>query len=506
MESVKCPSCSFKISGEAMFCPRCSAKIVREPQEAEWTIWRGRYSGKSLIGTWLLLGVTTIAVTLLMLLLVSTVTVFRERSNVVWMVFAVVLALALIASGLTHLYRSVSRQYELTSHRIIVRKGILEPSMTSIDLRNIEDMLCTQRLIERFFGVGSIIIVAQEVEGNRLLISGLDNVGSVYDLIDSVRRKLRACRSLALIDGDTRSESRGDTKTGDSLSDSTPTSRGLFASDGEVKRDLVDCAVFAPPEASIPDTVLVQVFVHLPDQAETVAAAAAEFDDEAKKRGATSLATEIEKGTILAFNLEMPRLIVDEPEQELVWRGTSCSVQFEVKIPSTAASGNVIGKLIVLQGAVPIGKIKFKLKLVTGKGATTRGATTGDAVRYLQAFISYASQDRPEVLQRVQMLSAAGIRCFQDVLSLDPGDRWQKELYRHIDNSDVMFLFWSSAAKESAWVAREWQYGLDRKGDDFIYPVVIEGPPPVPPPKELRHLHFNDKILYFIAGSSLGNG
>jgi len=90
------------------------------------------------------------------------------------------------------------------------------------------------------------------------------------------------------------------------------------------------------------------------------------------------------------------------------------------------------------------------------------------------------------------------VECFQDVLDLDPGDRWEKELYRRIDESDVLFLFWSQAAKDSEWVEREWRYGLERRGDDFIEPWPIEGPPVPSPPEDLKHLHFGDRILYFL--------
>ena len=65
------------------------------------------------------------------------------------------------------------------------------------------------------------------------------------------------------------------------------------------------------------------------------------------------------------------------------------------------------------------------------------------------------------------------------------------------------------------------QSGSRRNGDtdssgiglDFIKPVMIEGPPPVPPPKALARLHFNDGLLYVIraeeparAGSTEKNG
>ena len=89
------------------------------------------------------------------------------------------------------------------------------------------------------------------------------------------------------------------------------------------------------------------------------------------------------------------------------------------------------------------------------------------------------------------------------MLYLEPGDRWEKSLYKYIDESDLFLLFWSSAAKASEWVTKEWQYALERKGSNEmnppeIVPVIIEGPPPVEPPPELAHLHFNDPLIYFM--------
>ena len=54
----------------------------------------------------------------------------------------------------------------------------------------------------------------------------------------------------------------------------------------------------------------------------------------------------------------------------------------------------------------------------------------GDSARhYNHVFVSYASQDRNEVIKRVQTLVAVGVPFFQDVLDLDPGQPWQPELY-----------------------------------------------------------------------------
>jgi hypothetical protein len=161
----------------------------------------------------------------------------------------------------------------------------------------------------------------------------------------------------------------------------------------------------------------------------------------------------------------------------------------------------------VVLDTVPIGSLRFTLEAI----ATTqpRDAITmrGDgARRYVRAFLSYATPDRAEVMKRAQALRLVGLDFFQDVLSLEPGQRWERQLYREIDTCDLFLLFWSSNAAKSEWVLREAQYALDRQtksGDDTpdITPVVLEGPPVPPPPEALKHLHFNDYFRYFIAGA-----
>ena len=152
----------------------------------------------------------------------------------------------------------------------------------------------------------------------------------------------------------------------------------------------------------------------------------------------------------------------------------------------------------VSQDGIVIGRVKFVLQIERTVSEPSYPQVTGEAQRYQTAFISYAWENRPEVLHRVQMLRLVGISYFQDLLSIAPGQRWVQQLYRHIDTSDVLFLFWSTPAKRSKWVTKEWRYGLKQKGLDFIKPVIIEGPPPVPPPKALAQLNFNDWFLYVI--------
>jgi len=262
--------------------------------------------------------------------------------------------------------------------------------------------------------------------------------------------------------------------------------------------------------------ILVQVFAHIPRNAGWAKRMAREFDEAAERRGIRSLEAEVRRGSKLTFHLTMPRLRVHDPPQELVWQGRTASVQFSTTVPEDCPLGSLIGTVAVYVDTVPRGHIRFTfivlakrdLRFSESRFSSLLPEPLGDSARhYKSAFVSYASEDRSEVLKRVQMLSAIKINIFQDVMSLSPGDRWERELYRHIDECDLFLLFWSSSAKQSKWVIREALYALERQGgkDDqppTILPIPIEGPPPVRPPKELGDLHFDDPILYFILDPS----
>lgn len=271
----------------------------------------------------------------------------------------------------------------------------------------------------------------------------------------------------------------------------------------------VTSTLYAPGQAAPGDGFLVQVFAHLPEQADSLDEIATEADEDAKRRASAKLQKKIRRGAELSFYLRMPGLDVDDPAQSCVWDGEPACVQFGVNVPEGCKTGSIIGSVTVSENSVPIGHLKFKFKVVgAGASADASHAPTPEPepaasmVRYRQAFISYASKDRPEVLKRVQMLNLAKIKFFQDLLTLEPGQTWERMLYEYIDKSDVFFLFWSKAASESEWVRREVEYVKTKTGGGAaapeIIPVIIEGPPPAPPPAELSFLHFNDKLLYFI--------
>ena len=82
--------------------------------------------------------------------------------------------------------------------------------------------------------------------------------------------------------------------------------------------------------------------------------------------------------------------------------------------------------------------------------------------------------------------------------NLRSGERWEQSLEREILNRDMLYLCWSSNARKAKWVEAEWRLALEKKGEDFIEPLPLEGPDICPPPEELARKHFNDRLLYII--------
>lgn len=283
-----------------------------------------------------------------------------------------------------------------------------------------------------------------------------------------------------------------------------PVAAGGIVLGGDPDADAVQVSVFAPAVAEVGATLLVQVFAHLVERATEALAQAQEFDADAKRRGRHTLHVPIMRGSVLVIELRMGALRVREPVQRMVWSGLTDSVGFAVEVPTQTAGATVVGTVSVRCEGIPVGDVTFKLQISTLEhvpGLVGDALAISEARRFEHAFLSYATEDRAKVLDSVKIVRALGMRFFQDVLNLDPGERWERRLYIELDRSDVLLLFWSRAAKESEWVRKEVGYALGRNGgsDDIppvIRPIFIEGPPVETPWKELSTLHWDDPLLH----------
>lgn len=276
--------------------------------------------------------------------------------------------------------------------------------------------------------------------------------------------------------------------------------------------DEVNCTVYAPGAVARGNAFLIQVFAHTYVQGFDLDGVAKYADADARKRGSVTLEEKVLPGSRLDFQLHVAGLQLEEDSLSIKWNGKLKSVQFVVNVPEEYKLSTLVGQVLVSHDSVPVGQMRFIIEVKRpvddrekeyyAKPGSHRQAPF-PMERFEKAFISYASQDRAEVLKRVQMLNTVKLDFFQDLLTLEPGDEWEAKIYDYIDQCDVFFIFWSKAASESVWVKKETLYALkmkkgDRQAPPAILPVIIEGPPPAKPPEELNFLHFNDKFIYFI--------
>lgn len=234
-----------------------------------------------------------------------------------------------------------------------------------------------------------------------------------------------------------------------------------------------------------------------------VAKRARQADSEAKDRGTSALGVAARRGAELVVTIDVGGLNAKETVQTLTWHGVPVSAQFQLTAPNLALKARYFPTIRVFLDGVPIAKqtVAVKAEPVTIVSAKVRD---NQSKNYRRAFLSYATPDRAKVMLQAQALRAVGVQVFQDVLKLDPGQRWEQQLYNHIAKADLFMLFWSKDAAQSAWVIREAEFALHcqrtrRKDSPEIVPVILDGPPPALPPPSLSHIHFNDPVRCIMA-------
>jgi RNA polymerase sigma factor (sigma-70 family) len=259
--------------------------------------------------------------------------------------------------------------------------------------------------------------------------------------------------------------------------------------------DLLECAAYAPAAVTPGATFMLQVFAHLRSLRDEATHLARTFDDRAEVRGSSGLQQRVLRGETLTFDLFLTGGKSDEIRLSLIWSGQTDSVTFLVTADHHIPGSELFGRVTVSLKAIPIGRIVFKVR--TDSRVSGEPRVMGKADRFRSYFVSYAREDKSEVIKCVKLLRSLGKDGKQDILNIEPGEQWEQKLHEFIRESDVTLLFWSSHAKASAEVRKECRYCVELKGLDSILPVILEKPPPEPFP-ELAKIHMDDRLLYFV--------
>ena len=155
---------------------------------AEEAVWEGSYSPKAMVGHFVVGGVIVILLAILLFKWLP----FGKA--LIWWVISAAIIEAVVYGWL--LVRKLSVRYELTTQRLIHQKGLLSRVTDRIELIDVDDVTYRQGLIQRFLGVGTIVITSSDRTHPTLEMPGIDPVREVSDRIDDLRREERRRRGL----------------------------------------------------------------------------------------------------------------------------------------------------------------------------------------------------------------------------------------------------------------------------------------------------------------------
>jgi hypothetical protein len=260
----------------------------------------------------------------------------------------------------------------------------------------------------------------------------------------------------------------------------------------------VDVTVFAPSKAPPRDEIIVQVIFHTPEREAEAQARASKVDPEARPLASVPLVIQLRQDDQLKVTLECIGTAIAEPVQCTIWNGRLVCVHFLMQLPDVTDERTLRPKLRIFVNGIPAGNVLFKITIVPMARRAGQLPANEQTRAFRRPFLSYASEDRVSVLKAAQLLSALKMEYFQDIMSLSPGDRWERRLYLEIENCDLFLLFWSSHARQSKWVIMEAEHALKCSSAASsqqaieIVPILLEGPPPPMPPDSLKEIHFND--------------
>jgi hypothetical protein len=267
--------------------------------------------------------------------------------------------------------------------------------------------------------------------------------------------------------------------------------------------DNVHFSMTSPPSVLPGSSFVIDVWAHLEGQRQQVLQRARQEsmgkDIQIKSKGPVKVA----RGTMLTVAMRVEDLIVDSPEDTILWDGEIGNATFALTVSESIAEGAKHGIARIRIEGLEVARLNFIVQI--GQQSASCETLTVQEQRHRTAFASYASEDSNAVLARIQGMQKAlpSLNVFYAAAELRSGEHWQERLKQEILVRDVMYLFWSEAASRSQWVEWEWRCGYRERGIDFIDPCPLVSPDCVSPPKELAdQLHFNDWVLAYMRKAS----
>jgi len=257
-------------------------------------------------------------------------------------------------------------------------------------------------------------------------------------------------------------------------------------------------SVFAPAEVAPKQHMMVQVYLHLPEETEKVKGLATEADKNAERRGYEPLEVKLKDGDSveIELNINGDTLLYNE-RKTVTWQGSFVKRAFDYLVPSDINLSELSCSVNIFVNGAIAGEMIFLTSIVDSPRQLN---TNVHAKPTKKLFISYSHKDIKSAERIVKIHEALGIDVFFDKHRLKAGYIYSEEISRFIQTADTFVLCWSENAAQSEYVQKERQEALalaypQRQPREHaslsIRPFNIE-PHAAPPADMKEHYHFEE--------------
>ena len=257
-------------------------------------------------------------------------------------------------------------------------------------------------------------------------------------------------------------------------------------------------SIFAPAEVKPKSHMLVQVYLHLFNETETVKSLAQESDKNAERRDYIPLECKLKKGDKVDIQLNIyGETLLMSDKKSVVWQGSFTKCSFDYFVPKDIDVDELSCVTMLTVNGIPVGEMRFITRIVDVPRQLNPEVI---AHKYNKVFISYSHQDESKVKFLHEGLELGSVPHFFDRKYLKAGDVFPQVIKDYINSADLFILCWSENASKSEYVQKERLQALERAFPQVkpeqeaklrIYPLSIE--PRAELPSDMKeNYHFGE--------------
>lgn len=149
--------------------------------DGEVTIWEARYSLKNFLGRFVLAGLLLFG---WLAMAVETWGVTNPPvPSAITIILGIVLALGLLALMRRVILARFGHHYHLTNRRLFVATGVLNRRRDQMELLKVDDVYIKQSLVQRWLGLGTVVVVSKEPTFPVMYLTGVDDPEAVMNVV-----------------------------------------------------------------------------------------------------------------------------------------------------------------------------------------------------------------------------------------------------------------------------------------------------------------------------------